>query len=66
MVITNILWDTEDNGEHIPQEKLGLPSEVEIRDPAIDEDNVAVWLSDTFGYCVDSFVIGRYCAERRK
>lgn len=56
MIATNIVWDTEDNGEVIPQEELGLPSDVTIPD-AIDEDGVADYLSDKYGYLVYSFVL---------
>lgn len=52
--VTGIIWDTEDNGEVIPQEELGLPSEVEI-DEDIDEDDIADYLSDEYGYCIMNF-----------
>jgi len=54
--ITGIVWDTEDDGEVISQDELGLPSDVEIDDD-IDDDDIADYLSDEYGYCVICFSI---------
>ena len=48
--VTDIEWDTD--GEN--PEDLDLPSEVAINDD-IDEDEIADWLSDNYGWCVLSF-----------
>lgn len=54
--VTNIEWDTEDNGETVSAKELGLPEEVEI--PAhIEEDDIADYLSDKYEYCVLDFDI---------
>lgn len=44
-------WDTD--GYSV--EELGLTSVVDI--PTLNEDKIADYLSDNFGYCVDSFKI---------
>lgn len=49
MKATNINWETDG-------EITDLPEEVFI-DVPIDEDEVADWLSDTYGWLVDSFSI---------
>lgn len=49
MKITNIEWDTEEND-------VQLPSEVELEQD-INEDEIADYLSDTYGYCVFSYSI---------
>lgn len=46
MKITNIIWDAD--GEDIDY----LPKKIDI-----GEDEIADWLSDHFGFCVESFVI---------
>ena len=43
-------WDTD--GEEVDD----LPSEVEIPYD-VEEDDIADWLSDEFGYCVESFSV---------
>lgn len=43
-------WDTDG----VPSEELGLPSVVKIPE-YIPEDEVADYLSDKYGYCVDSY-----------
>lgn len=58
--ITNIVWDTEDNGEIVPQEELGLPSEVDIDEAEFGEyyfteDAIIDYLSDEYGYCIKIF-----------
>lgn len=56
--VTNIEWDTEDSGETVDAEELGLPKEVEI--PAhIEEDDIADYLSDKYEYCVLNFDIDK-------
>ena len=46
--ITNILWDTD--GEIVPE----LPLEVLAPDE-VDDESIADWLSDKYGFCVDAF-----------
>lgn len=53
MKATEIDWDVDDI-EII--EELGLPDEVELPSD-IEEDEVADYLSDAYGFCVNSFVI---------
>lgn len=48
MKITDIKWDTD--GEFVD----GLPEEADIPD-GIDESEVADFLSDEYGFCVESF-----------
>lgn len=49
--VVNIVWDVdEEDGEEDP----GLPTEVEVPDD-VDEDDIADWLSDEYGYCVESY-----------
>lgn len=49
MKITNIEWDAD-------REDVQLPNEVEVeRD--MDADEIADYLSDTYGYCVFGFGI---------
>lgn len=50
MKVTDIIWDTD--GEDIDN----LPEEVNIPDD-IDEDDIADYLSDEYGWCVESFNI---------
>jgi len=47
---TCIEWDCDNEGE------VNLPAEVEIPD-AIAEDEIADYLSDTYGFCVIGFVV---------
>jgi hypothetical protein len=60
--ITDINWDTAD----IDPEELGLPSEV-IVDYAVegiaDDEEVADWLSDKYGWCVESFSVSDFKNE---
>ena len=44
-------WDTD--GQSVNE--LGLPEVVDM--PTLNEDNIADYLSDEYGYCVESFVI---------
>lgn len=52
--ISGIRWDTDGT----PQDDIALPSEVNADtqvDPVGDEDAIANWLSDKFGWTVLSF-----------
>ena len=56
--IRNIVWDTESDGEVIPQDDLGLPTNIDIDDDDIESlepDDITEWLSDKYGYCVSSY-----------
>ena len=53
MKIKNIKWDTESDDEILTAEEIGLPEDIEIDD--MEEDEVADYLSDTYGYCVVNF-----------
>jgi hypothetical protein len=53
--VTDIIWDT--NGLAADEDlKEQLPAAVEVPDN-IDKDDIADWLSDHYGWCVESFVI---------
>lgn len=47
MKVTDIIWETDG-------EVVDLPNEVEVDDDMLD-DEVADYLSDTYGWLVDSF-----------
>lgn len=47
MLVSNIKWDTDG-------EIVDLPTEVEVGDD-LSDDEVADYLSDTYGWCVESF-----------
>lgn len=47
MKVTGIVWDTYG-------EDVDLPTEVEVPDDMDDEDDIADYLCDRFGYCIDS------------
>ena len=49
MRVTNIIWDTDG-------ESVDLPTEVDIIDN-IDNDEVADYLSDEYGYLVESYFL---------
>ena len=57
--VTDIIWDAnglaadEDLKEQLKEQ---LPAAVEVPDN-IDDDDIADWLSDHYGWCVESFVI---------
>lgn len=61
--ITDIVWDTEDNGEVINQSELNLPSEITIPIETIstdiseieNTDAISDYLSNTYEYCVISY-----------
>ena len=44
-------WDTDDRSV----KELGLPEVVDM--PTLNEENIADYLSDKYGYCVESFKI---------
>ena len=52
ILVSDIVWDTD--GEDA--EDLGLPTQVEVP-LCVDEDDIADYLSDRYGYCVESFVL---------
>ena len=54
----NIDWDTENDDflEYDENDDLDLPNEVEIPND-IDEEMIADYLSDTYGFCINSFTI---------
>lgn len=52
MKITDIKWDCDG----LDQEELDLPSEVEVPNE-LEEDEIADWLSDEYGWCVEYFSI---------
>ena len=50
----------EDYFRHCPaalDELLGLPDEVEIPKELVDDGDIADWLSDTYGYCLEGFAL---------
>ena len=49
MKVTNIIWATDG-------ENAGLPEEVRVYEP-IDEEDIADWLSDSYGWLVESFSV---------
>lgn len=50
MKVTDIIWETDG-------EVVDLPSEVEIDDDDVLEDEIADYLSDTYGWLVESFAL---------
>jgi len=52
ILVSDIVWDTD--GEDA--EDLELPTQVEVP-LCVDEDDIADYLSDRYGYCVKSFVL---------
>ena len=53
----NIDWDIDhDDYINLNEQDLLPPTEVELPDD-IQEDEIADWLSDTYGWCVNSFEI---------
>lgn len=49
MLVSNIKWETDG-------EVVGLPTEVEVAD-GLDDDQIADYLSDTYGWLVISFAL---------
>ena len=54
----DIDWDTENDDflEYDEDDALDLPTEVEIPND-IEEDDITDYLSDTYGFCVNSYSI---------
>ena len=53
IVVSDIVWDTD------CEKDLNLPDEVRIADEMeIEEDEIADYLSDEYGFCVESFIVG--------
>jgi len=52
MKLVKITWDTDNN------ENVDLPIEVAIPN-CIKESEIADWLSDEYGFCVESLVVDR-------
>lgn len=44
MKATNILWDTDG-------EDIALPTEIQIPDGMVDEDEISDYISDQTGFC---------------
>ena len=49
MLVSNIIWETDG-------EEVNLPTEVEVED-GMDDDAIADYLSDTYGWLVSSFAL---------
>ncbi len=52
--VTNIVWDTDEDSDEDPN--VNLPDTVWI--PKIEDDEIADYLSDKYGYLIESFEIG--------
>ena len=56
-------WDTEIDGRILTLEEAGLPEIVEVPDDVVAEDmtndngEIADWLSDNYGWCVNGCFI---------
>lgn len=50
-VVTDIIWDYDDNDEAL------LPTELALPDGMTDIDEISNWLSDLTGYCNKGFTI---------
>lgn len=50
-VVTDIIWDYDDNDETL------LPTEFELPEGMTDIDEISNWLSDLTGYCNKGFTI---------
>lgn len=59
MKITNIVWDIDDEDREDAEARASLPAEVIIDDETVDDEDIADFLSDKFGWCVKSFYIER-------
>lgn len=55
MKAKEIKWDLSDV-PNIDIDELKLPTEAELPSD-IDEDEISDWLSDNYGFCVESFSI---------
>jgi len=47
--VTDIIWDTDDEDVDLPTEVIIPQGEIE------DEEEIADWLSDNYGWLVESF-----------
>ena len=52
MKAVNIDWDTDE--QEAMDDYVGLPSSVDIPSN-VDEDDIADWLSNIYGFCVRGF-----------
>ena len=50
-LVTNIIWDYDDNDEAL------FPTELNLPDGMTDVDEISNWLSDLTGYCNKGFTI---------
>ena len=50
MKVTNIKWETDG-------EEVDLPTEVEVGDDLLSDDEIADYLSDTYGWLVIGFAL---------
>lgn len=55
MRITNILWDID--GEDREDAEASLPTEITIDEKTVDEEDIADFLSDEYGWCVKGFCV---------
>ena len=49
MLVSDIIWETDG-------QEIDLPNEVEVKD-GLDDDAIADYLSDTYGYLVIAFAV---------
>ena len=49
MLVSDIIWETDG-------QEIDLPNEVEVED-GLDDDAIADYLSDTYGYLVTTFAV---------
>lgn len=52
--LVKVDWDTSDDCSDYEGENVELPNLVEVP-VSVPEDEIADWLSDQFGYCVNGF-----------
>lgn len=58
MKAVNINWDIDrDDYINLAEQDMLPPTEVELPDDIRDDDDIADWLSDNYGWCVNSFDI---------
>ncbi len=55
MKATNIKWDTDGDMELFSE----LPTEMEIPEGMIDEEEISDYLSDETGFCHDGFILAK-------
>jgi len=63
IVVKDIDWDTDGDDVDLPETVKIPASEI---DEESDEDAVADWLSDRYGYCVESYEIDEKTAEHAR